>query len=131
MQMPAMFSGDSITRLLQGAAVGVVGTLVVGFGWGGWTLGSTAEQMASERATTAVVKVLAPACVQRFQAQADLSAQWAAFKKVDSWQRDGFIEKTGFATPVGSKTPNGDAAEKCASLLSEILEKQDKQANKS
>jgi len=130
MQMPAIFTGESITRLLQGAAVGVVGTLIVGFGWGGWTLGSTAEEMASDRATAAVVKVLAPSCVQRFQQQADLTAQWAAFKKVDSWQRDGFIKESGFATPVGSTTANRDAAEKCASLLSEILEKQAKQANK-
>jgi len=131
MQMPAIFSGESLTRLLQGLAVGVVGTLVIGFTWGGWTLGSTAEKMATERATAAVVKVLAPACVQRFQQQDDLSAKWAAFKKVDSWQRDTYIGKSGFATPVGSKTANEGVAEKCASMLDEILEKQAKQANKS
>jgi hypothetical protein len=123
MAMPAMFSGESLTRLLQGAAVGVVGTLIVGFTWGGWTLGSTAEKMAEERATAAVVKVLAPACVQRFQQQADVTAQWAAFKKVDSWQRDSFIEKSGFATPIGSDVVSSETADRCASMLTEILEK--------
>jgi hypothetical protein len=125
MAMPAICSGESLTRLLQGAAVGVIGTLVVGFTWGGWTLGSTAEKMANERATAAVVKVLAPACVQRFQQQADMTAQWAAFKKVDSWQRDSFIEKSGFATPIGSKAASSETADQCASMLTEILDKKD------
>jgi hypothetical protein len=123
MEMPAILRGESLTRLLQGAAVGIVGTLIVGFAWGGWTLGSTAEKMAQDRATAAVVKVLAPACVQRFQQQADLEAKWAAFKKVDSWQRDAFIEKSGFATPIGSDEANSETADKCASMLTDILEK--------
>ena len=131
MQMPAIFTGESLTRLFQGAAIGVVGTLVIGFTWGGWTLGSTAEEMASKRATAAIVKVLAPACVQRFQQQDDLTAKWAAFKKVDSWQRDSFIEKSGFATPIGAEAPDQETAERCASLLSDILEKQAKQEAKS
>lgn len=131
MQMPAMFNGESLTRLLQGAAVGIVGTVIIGFAWGGWTLGSTAEKMASERATAAIVKVLAPACVQRFQQQDDLAGKWAAFKKVESWQRDAFIEKTGFATPVGADDANQAAADKCASLLSDILDKQAKQQTNS
>ena len=94
-------------------------------------LGSTADKMASDRATAAVVKVMAPICVQRFQQQADLGAKWAAFKKVESWQRDAYIEKAGFATPLGAKTANSEVADKCASMLSEILDKQGKQEAKS
>ena len=124
MQMPAMLQGESLTRLFQGCAVGVAGTLIVGFTWGGWMLGSTAREMASEQSTAAVVKVLAPACVQRFQQQNDLSAKWAAYKAVDSWQRDAYIEKNGFATPIGAKTADADVADKCATMLTEILEKQ-------
>ena len=132
MQMPAMFTGESITRLLQGAAVGVIGTMIVGFTWGGWTLGSTAEKMAKQRATAAVVEVMAPACVQRFQQQPDLVAKWADFKGVSSWQRDAYIEKTGFATPIGADAANEEVAERCATMLSEILDKQQpKQATKS
>jgi hypothetical protein len=124
MQMPAMLRGESLTRLFQGCAVGVIGTLAVGFTWGGWMLGSTAREMASEQSTAAVVKVLAPACVQRFQQQTDLAAKWAAYKAVDSWQRDAYIEKNGFATPIGAKSANADVADKCATMLTEILEKQ-------
>jgi hypothetical protein len=36
MALRAIFQGDSLTRLLQGAAAGVVATLIIGFNWGGW-----------------------------------------------------------------------------------------------
>jgi hypothetical protein len=32
-----------------GVVVGVIGTMIIGFSWMGWTLGSTAERMAVER----------------------------------------------------------------------------------
>ena len=35
------YQGESLKRLLQGAAVGVVATLAIGFGWGGWMLATT------------------------------------------------------------------------------------------
>ena len=78
--------------------------------------------MATERTTAAVVKVMAPECVRRFKQQADMPAQWAAFKKIESWQRDTNIENIGFATPVGSKEINKDVADACASMLDNALE---------
>ena len=60
MQTPAWYQGESLKRLLQGAAVGVVATLVVGFGWGGWMLGSSAKTLADSAASSAVVAAIAP-----------------------------------------------------------------------
>lgn len=56
-----------------GAVVGAVGIAVVGFSTLGWTLGSTADRMANERAAVAVVAALTPICVAKFEAQADVS----------------------------------------------------------
>src|SRR5947209_20342910 len=39
-----------------GVVVGAAGAMIIGFSWLGWTLGSTAERMASERTTAAVVR---------------------------------------------------------------------------
>jgi hypothetical protein len=39
MQVPAILQGESLKRLLQGAAAGAVATMFVGFSWGGWSLG--------------------------------------------------------------------------------------------
>ncbi len=51
MQNVAWYQGDSLKRLLQGVAVGVVATLAVGFGWGGWMLGSSAKTLADNTAS--------------------------------------------------------------------------------
>src|ERR1700747_2284624 len=53
MELPSILQGESLTRLLQGAAAGAVATMFVGFYWGGWCLGSTADQMAKERSELA------------------------------------------------------------------------------
>jgi hypothetical protein len=117
MQLPSILQGESVTRLLQGAAGGAVIAMIVGFGWGGWQLGSSAEKMADQRATNAVVAALAPICVDKFQHGADAGAQLVALKKTDSWERDSFVKKGGWATFPGSQ-PNSDVAEACAKILS-------------
>ena len=48
-----------------GAVVGAVAFAIVGFSSLGWTLGSTAEKMATQRAETAVVAALAHGAIRR------------------------------------------------------------------
>jgi hypothetical protein len=55
MQVASILQGESLSRLMQGAAAGVVASIVIGFYWGGWMTGSTANRLAAERADTAVV----------------------------------------------------------------------------
>jgi Mg/Co/Ni transporter MgtE len=74
MQVRPILQAEALTRLLQGAVLGAVATMVIGFDWGGWTLASTASQMADDRASAAVVAVLAPIYVDKFQRQDD--AAW-------------------------------------------------------
>jgi len=121
MEMPEILTGQSRTRLLQGAAIGAVATMVIGFYWGGWKLGSTAEEMASRRVSLALVEVYAPICVERFQQQANLEGKWLEFTKIDSWRRDDYIKQTGFATPPGSTSPNARIADACAEALGKIV----------
>src|SRR5271169_7067010 len=78
---------------IWGAVIGAAAISVLGFSSFGWTLGSTAERMAQERGQTAVVAVLAPICVEKFQHQADASAKLVEFNKVASWDRRSIIEK--------------------------------------
>jgi len=120
MDMPKMFQAESLTRLAQGAAVGAVATIAIGFGWGGWTLGGTAEEMASERATVALVTAYAPICVERYNAGATVE-QRDAFSEESKWNRDSIIEKAGFATPPGSESPNQAVADACAEALTKII----------
>jgi hypothetical protein len=94
---------------------------VLGFTIFGWTLAGTAERMAKERAQTAVVDVLAPICVERFQQQADAPAKLTEFNKASSWDRRSIIEEGGWATPPGTATPNSAVANACAERLARPL----------
>jgi hypothetical protein len=118
MQIPPILQGDSLTRLLQGAAVGAVATIVIGFNWGGWTLGTTAAKQVSVAEQASVVRVLAPICADKFQRSADAGVNLEALKKADSWKRDEIIEKAGWTTFPGSE-PDRKVAEACANLLSQ------------
>ena len=103
-----------------GAIVGVVGIMIIGFSWLGWTLGSTAERMAADRANSAVIAALTPSCVARFMEQPSAAAKLTEFQKVESWKQREFIEVGGWATPRGSKTPNIGVATACAEELAKL-----------
>jgi hypothetical protein len=118
MQLPSILQGQSLTRLLQGAAAGVVATIVIGFNWGGWTLGNTAAKQVKDAEQASIVRVLAPICADKFQRSADASANLQALHKVDLWKRDEMIQKAGWATFPGSE-PDRKVAEACANLLSQ------------
>jgi hypothetical protein len=118
MQMPAILQGESLTRLLQGAFTGFVATVIIGFGWGGWTLGGTAKETAVKSAAAAVVAVLAPLCADKFRQAADAPANMVELKKTSSWQQDTYIEKGGWATFPGMRAPDrSSVAQACANLL--------------
>jgi hypothetical protein len=120
MQLPKTLQGESLTRLLQGAFAGFLATVVIGFGWGGWTLGRTAMKMADRSANNAVVAALAPICVDKFQHAAEAKATMVTLKAIDSWQQDRFVEKGGWATFPGTESPNRDVAEACAKMLTDL-----------
>jgi hypothetical protein len=116
MQVPSIFQGESLKRLLQGAVVGAVATIVVGFSWGGWSLGSTADKMAREQSKLAVVAALAPACAEKFRAQPDAAAKTIALSKVDAWNRTKDFPKE-FVTLPGETYPNSALVDACYALL--------------
>ena len=116
MQVPSMLQGESLTRLLQGAAAGAVATVVVGFGWGGWSLGSTANKMANEQSERAVIAALAPVCAAKFRALPDAAAKTVALSKADSWKRSEEFPKE-FVTLPGETYPSSALVYACSTLL--------------
>jgi alpha/beta superfamily hydrolase len=68
MPVPPILQGESLTHLLQGIALGVLATLVVGFAWGGWVTGGAAKAMVATAETNARMSILVPLCVNQFMA---------------------------------------------------------------
>ena len=119
MQLPDMLKGDSLTRLIQGAAVGAALTCIIGFNWAGWMLGSTAQTQVRNAEQASVVKVLAPICADRFTRSADATANLKALNGEDSWKRYELIEKAGWTKFPGSE-PDRGVANACAALLTQV-----------
>src|SRR6478735_1781654 len=115
-EMPQILQGESVTRLLQGAAVGAVATMFVGFYWGGWSLGSSANKMAKERSDLAVIAALAPVCADKFRALPDADAKKVSLSKVDSWKRGDEFPKE-LVTLPGESYPSSALVDACSTLL--------------
>ena len=111
MQVPSILQGESLKRLLQGAAVGVVASMVIGFSWGGWMTGGTANKLAADRADTAVMAALTPVCAEKFMQNSDAKANLAALQKISTfWEQGDYVVKGGWATGY-------DLARACAEKL--------------
>jgi hypothetical protein len=118
MQVPSILQRESRTRLLQGIAIGAVASMVIGFSWGGWVTGGTADKIAGQRADTAVVAALTPICVERFLQNSDAKANLAALQKISSsWEQGDYLEKGGWATQPGATSPDYHLARACAEKL--------------
>lgn len=104
---------------IWGVVGGAIAATIVGFSWGGWVTGGTAEAQATQQANAAVVMALAPVCVERFQRGPDAPGNLVALKKADSWSQGDFVEKGGWATTPGAKAEGqvSAIAKACASLL--------------
>jgi hypothetical protein len=123
-QLPAILQGDSLRRLLQGAAAGAIATIIIGFSWGGWMLGSTAKKLATDDTRSAIVTIAAPACAEHFVNKAN-DEKWAEYQKVDTWRRDTYIKDAGYATVAGlvnDYSTSSAIADSCVKALNKLLE---------
>jgi hypothetical protein len=116
----ALPKGDSLTRLVQGAAFGALTTLMIGFYWGGWVTRGGATEMAQKSASTALVTALSPICVDKFQHSSQAAENMVELKKVSSWQQGSFIEKGGWATMPGGEPASTSVAQACATMLDSL-----------
>lgn len=107
---------------LWGAAAGALTLAIVGFSWGGWVTGGTAERVAGTRADEATVSALTPICVAQFKASGDAQNRLAALKATNKWEQGNYVEKGGWATMPGSTAePNRAVAAACAEALDKLV----------
>ncbi|HZP19529.1 MAG TPA: hypothetical protein VFB16_04910 [Bauldia sp.] len=102
---------------LAGAAGGAIILAVLGFTWGGWITGSSADLRSKTKADAAVIAALVPICVKQFNGATDAAAKLEELKKAPTYERGAFIEKGGWATMPGSDAPVSGVGRNCAELL--------------
>ena len=113
-------------RLPEGTKYGVYGliggavlAMVIGFNWGGWVTGASAEKMAAERTKTEVVLALTPYCLAAAKLEPE---QLKLLKATDTYRRSGFVqEKTSWVATM-DKQYQYDVANKCGTRAVEAME---------
>jgi hypothetical protein len=106
------------TLLFWSCVGSAVATMIIGFAWGGWVRGATAQNMAEAKAERAVVKRLAPICVAQFKQDPARDAKLKALEALSVYERSDYVQKQGWATMPGEKEPDDQIADKCATLIS-------------
>lgn len=95
-------------------------TMILGFTWGGWVTGGTANLMAENAAEESQAELAAAICQKRFLASPDVRVQLTALKEKSSWQQGDMIEEGGWVTFAGSEEPVPEAADLCADFLVDV-----------
>jgi hypothetical protein len=95
----------------------IVLTLIVGFAWGGWVTGGTAQKMAEKMADDAVMKRLAPICVLQFSQDPNKVEKLKALKEAGTYSGGDYVEKQGWATMPGEAKPDSNVASECGRQL--------------
>jgi hypothetical protein len=98
----------------------VVVVLIIGFGFGGWVTGGTAEDMAVESGEDAVVDRLAPICVYQFNQDPEKDQKLEELEELSSRQRSKYVAEQGWATMPGEEEPDSTVAGECARQLIKI-----------
>jgi len=102
---------------VYGAAAGAVALAIVGFNWGGWVTGGTAQKMADSVSVAAVAAALTPYCIERSKSDPRSVEILAELKAAQGYNRRGVVEKAGWATPFGAEKPTTDLAKACEVAL--------------
>ena len=111
---------EYIKPFVWGLVVSAVLTMIIGFAFGGWVTGGTAQEMAGEMAEQAVVDRLAPICVVQFNQDPEKDRKLKELKEKSSWDRKDYVKEQGWATMPGEKEPDSNVADECARRLVEL-----------
>ena len=95
------------------AVAAIILTMIVGFNWGGWVTGGTAQKMTND----AVVQRLSSICVAQFNQDPEKAQKLIEFNETRNYQRDDYVREQGWATMPGEDQPNSKVADACAKQL--------------
>jgi hypothetical protein len=102
-----------------GLICGAVIVMIIGFVWGGWITGGTAQKMTDE----AVLASQAAICVAQFMKQPNHEEKLKELEKIDSWKRSEFIEKGGWDKMPGQEKAGPEVAQACVKGLEVLISK--------
>jgi hypothetical protein len=91
----------------------IVLTMIVGFAWGGWVTGGTAQKTTHD----AITERLSMICLGQFNQDPQKDQKLTELQDISSYQRDDYVKEQGWATMPGEEEPDSNVADGCAKLI--------------
>lgn len=95
------------------AVVAIILTIFIGFNWGGWVTGGSAQKMS----TDAVAQRLSLICVGQYNQDPQKDQKLTELQDTSPYQRDDYVKEQGWATMPGEDKPDNKVADGCARLI--------------
>jgi hypothetical protein len=102
-----------------GLICGAIISMIIGFGWGGWSTATTAQKISDE----AVLASQSAICVAQFMKQPNHEEKLKELGEISSYQRSNFIEKGGWDIMPGQEKAGYFVARACADGLDLLIKK--------
>ena len=102
---------------LYGALVGAALVGGVGFTWGGWVTGGTANERATAMARGHLVAAMVPVCVDMARSDPARADKLATIRAASNYQRRDALMAAGWATVPGTDAADRDIAQGCLAAL--------------
>lgn len=98
----------------------IVGTMLVGFTWGGWVTGGSSQKAAATMANNAVIQRLTSICVAQFQQDPTKEQKLVELKAASRFQQSTYVREQGWATMPGDEQSDTKVASECAKVLAQL-----------
>jgi hypothetical protein len=105
---------------IWGGVIGAIAMTIVGFWSFGWMTGSAAQKLASERTNSALVAAFLPFCVANAQHDGDAAKLVKVRAESSSYTRRQLVMDAGWATMIGTTSPDSALASACSEKLAEL-----------
>jgi hypothetical protein len=104
---------------IWGLVIGAAIAMIIGFGWGGWSTASAAQEMTEK----AILESRTAICVAQFMMDSGNADNLVEFEKLDSWKRHELVAKGGWDKMPGQEEAGSGVARACAGGIEQLLKK--------
>jgi hypothetical protein len=112
-----MIALDWLKPGIYGAVIGAVFVGVVGFSWGGWVTGGTANDRAMAMSRDDVVTSMVPVCLDMARTDPTRADKFATIRAASTYHRRDALMAAGWATMPGTDAADRDIAQACLAAL--------------
>jgi len=102
-----------------GIICGAIISMIIGFGWGGWSTAASTQKISEE----AVLASQSAICVAQFMKEPNYEEKLKELGEINSYQRPNFIEKGGWDIMPGQVKAGYFVARACADGLDLLIKK--------